>query len=334
MGRPRNSDDKLPRYVYLAKGRYVYRPYKDGKLLPERRLCSGTAPRSEVWAAYEAAVSPDASPHSFRWLARKYLKSETFRALARATRKDYAQSHAWVCAAKLKSGSLFGDMPYHTFTPGVMRKYLDARAAKTRGNRELAFMSAVFAWAYERDLVAINPCHGVRRNKERARDRYVTPAEYQRVYDQANPQVQIAMEIAYLCMARKRDILALRREQLLEIGIQIRQGKTGVTQIKRWSPRLRAAIDRALALPATIASVYVLHNRYGQPLNSSSFDDMFGRATRKAMQAGLSERFTFHDLKAAGISDYEGDKGRASGHKSPAMVARYNRKPDVVDPTE
>jgi len=40
--------------------------------------------------------------------------------------------------------------------------------------------------------------------------------------------------------------------------------------------------------------------------------------------------WTFHDLKAKGISDFEGDKQEFSGHKSRLMMERYNRSPDKV----
>jgi hypothetical protein len=47
----------------------------------------------------------------------------------------------------------------------------------------------------------------------------------------------------------------------------------------------------------------------------------------------LSFDFTFHDLKAKGISDMEGnsyEKQTISGHKNVAQTARYDRKTAVV----
>jgi hypothetical protein len=44
------------------------------------------------------------------------------------------------------------------------------------------------------------------------------------------------------------------------------------------------------------------------------------------------DRFRFHDLKAVGISDTDGDKQTASGHKSATMVAVYDRKIAEVKP--
>jgi hypothetical protein len=80
--------------------------------------------------------------------------------------------------------------------------------------------------------------------------------------------------------------------------------------------------------------MWILHDRKGQPINESSFSTAWQRLMHRALAEGLQERFTFHDLKAKGISDFTGDKKRASGHKTDAMVARYERKPDEVDPTK
>ena len=53
---------------------------------------------------------------------------------------------------------------------------------------------------------------------------------------------------------------------------------------------------------------------------------------KKAVECGI-ERFTFQDLKAKGVSDFDGDKKKASGHKSEAMVAVYDRKITEIEPT-
>jgi len=47
--------------------------------------------------------------------------------------------------------------------------------------------------------------------------------------------------------------------------------------------------------------------------------------------------FTFHDLKAKGISDLDGtlqEKQAISGHKSAGQTARYARKTKIVDSVE
>ena len=44
----------------------------------------------------------------------------------------------------------------------------------------------------------------------------------------------------------------------------------------------------------------------------------------------LNIDFTFHDIKAKAISDYEGNKQEFSGHKTAAQVAIYDRKIKVT----
>ena len=51
------------------------------------------------------------------------------------------------------------------------------------------------------------------------------------------------------------------------------------------------------------------------------------------IKAGI-EPFNFHDLKARGISNFEGDKLKASGHNDPKMLKVYDRKKIVVEATE
>ncbi|WP_054877764.1 hypothetical protein [Yersinia wautersii] len=48
---------------------------------------------------------------------------------------------------------------------------------------------------------------------------------------------------------------------------------------------------------------------------------------------GLDFNFTFHDLKAKGVSDLEGtlsEKQAISGHKNMGQTARYDRKIKIV----
>jgi hypothetical protein len=55
---------------------------------------------------------------------------------------------------------------------------------------------------------------------------------------------------------------------------------------------------------------------------------------KSAVEEGLKERFTLHDLKRKGVSDFEGDKLAASGHQSPQMLQIYDVLPATVAPTE
>ena len=69
-------------------------------------------------------------------------------------------------------------------------------------------------------------------------------------------------------------------------------------------------------------------------MRMETFRTAWGRLMTKALAQGLKERFTFHDLKAKGVSDFEGDKRRAAGHRSVQMAEVYDSRTDVVEPTK
>lgn len=216
---------------------------------------------------------------------------------------------------------------------------MDKRGEKstTQANREKSFLSRVYRWAYERGMVKGNPCTGVKAFKEEARDRYITDAEYYAVYNAANSVVKVAMELAYLCCARQKNVLALTRGQLLEDGIFICQHKTNAKQIKAWSDRLRAVIALADELPLKLglSSLYILHQSNGSKYTRDGFNSAWAkaRATAAAAHPELQFDFTFHDIKAKGISDLDGtlqEKQGISGHKTITQTARYDRKVKIV----
>jgi integrase len=316
---PRNRSPEnawLPARVYRGKSCYEYRPASGGTI----KLAPLDAPQSQVWAAWEALQ--EGAKVTLGNLINRFLNSTQFAGLAPRTQRDYREYAARVDA-------VFGHMHPSKITAPHIRKYMDKRSAKIQANRERAFMVQLFGWGLERGDVTTNVARDVKPFKEQARERYITDEEYKLIFDQAAPLVQAAMEISYLCAARISDVLKLAAQQLQDNGIYIRQGKTGKRQIKRWTPRLRSAIRLAQSQPTRLQSVFVLRDQNGQPIKLRTLQKWFAEAKTAA---GLKDAdIHFHDIKAKGISDYEGDKQRFSGHKTAAMVSRYDRKVEEVD---
>ncbi|EJA5988826.1 integrase, partial [Salmonella enterica] len=80
---------------------------------------------------------------------------------------------------------------------------------------------------------------------------------------------------------------------------------------------------------------YVLHKADGQKYTRDGFNSRWEQAREEARQKfpHLSFDFTFHDLKAKGVSDLEGtlqEKQQISGHKTITQTARYDRKVQIV----
>lgn len=325
MGRKRQlSDQWMPPRVYRGKAAFEFHPKIGGAI----RLCHLDASRAVVWARYEQVVEERSTKAgTFGELLKDYLGSVGFKELSARTQKNY-------CDYEERLTSVFGIVPCNRIEPKHIRKYLDRRGSKSKygANREIQFMKVVCSWGYERGRLDMNPCKGVRLFTEKPRSRYITDIEYKAVYDTAPDVVKAAMEIAYLCAARQSDILDMKLSQLRPEGIFIRQAKTGKAQIKTWTPRLRAALELAKSQPSEIGTMYVIHNRKGQRYTRTGFASMWRRARIKAGKDFKNKLdFTFHDIKAKSISDYDGDKQRFSGHKTFSQVVVYDRKTDVVD---
>lgn len=148
------------------------------------------------------------------------------------------------------------------------------------------------------------------------------------------PHVQAAMEFAYLCRMRLCEVLDLKQSDLTDAGLHVRRRKGSRDNITVWSPRLEAAVklSKSLAMPqAYPINPYLIRGMSGQKLTESGFQTLWQKLMAKAVAQGV-ERFIFHDLKSKGVSDTEGGKQQASGHKSAAMVAVYDRKLAEVKP--
>ncbi|WP_163833339.1 tyrosine-type recombinase/integrase [Spartinivicinus ruber] len=332
MGRKRNDESSnwLPPRVYRGKSAYEFHPKCGGNI----RLCNLDASRSLVLKRYQEELEKYTQQStSFTSLCQEFMTSTEWYDLSLTTRKDYEKYFH-------KVNKVFGRMLLSRIRPQHIRQYMDKRGRKSKvqANREHAFLSKVFSWGYERGRLNKNPCHGVKKYTEKPRDRYITDQEYELIYKHASLVVKIVMEISYLCAARISDVLHLTYQQIQEEGIFIKQGKTGKKQIKAWSEDLRRAIKLARTLPG-LSSFNVIHKVNGTRYSYDGFRYHWNLAKKRARQE-ISEQglninldFTFHDIKAKGISDFEGslsDKQEFSGHKTITQTEIYDRKIRVV----
>ncbi|WP_342354649.1 hypothetical protein [Erwinia persicina] len=97
---------------------------------------------------------------------------------------------------------------------------------------------------------------------------------------------------------------------MIEEGILIKRSKMSVAQIKGWSPRLEAMIKAASVLPLKIGmgSLYVIHPPSGSKYTRDGFNSRWMKAKQasKVAYPDMDFDFTFHALKAKGISDLSG----------------------------
>ena len=333
MGRKRQkSREKLPKYVYLAKGRYIYRTYLgNGVYGQEIVIAPGDAPLSKVYSEYEKIS--DQGGYTLKWIITKYLASEQFTNTSTRTQKNYQTYAKNLIEQPLANGLKFGDITINKISQRTIRKYLDDKAAKVSANRHIAFLKVIFNWGLERySIIKINPCIGVRLYSEKARERYIEDWEYELVRDLASVEyIPIFMEIAYLCRARWSEIATLKRDCISDDGLYLTRSKGSKDEITLWTPRLRLAVDNALQFNEARFSHYLIHNSSGEPIQQSAFTSAWRRVMDNALKNGLADRFTFHDIKAKGVSDHE---SKHSGHKTESMKHVYDRKINKVISTK
>lgn len=323
--------------VYRKRDTLIYRQYLgmfEGKARFARDvyLCALDAPLSELHAAYEQATASD-DRGTLAWLLNQYHDSAQFDDLAERTRADYLDYKRLICGYTMANGRTFGEAPLDRVRRTTIRGYLDKYGAPIAANRHVQYIKAAWNWALERyDWMPENPCSGVKLNRQTARNRYVDQVEFQAFKATTSGAIPVFMELAYLCRARWSEIAALRNSDILDDGLRLVRKKGSEGEITAWTPRLLAAVDAAKAFnpaaPTPLAGGYLLHTDKGQPIRRNAFQSAWGRAMRKWVANG-GERFTFHDLKAAGYSD---QRKQDAGHLSDKMHKTYSRKLRIVEP--
>lgn len=337
VGRRKNPADQwMPPRVYRGKSRYEYRP-KSGETINLCRLpqdgIETEAVKAGVWAEYAKAKSAPPADDLNR-LMDDFHKSGQFKQLSANTQADYNHYSKRI-------RRVFGHMQPAEIKPPHIRQFMDALAGQGKivtANRHHSYLSVLFGWGIERGWCEVNPAKQVRKFREQARDRYIEDWEYELVLAVARassyPYLAPMMEVAYLCRARSIEVRAMTEANVTEEGIYLKRTKGSISEITGWSDRLRKAVAEARSLfPGAPVSLNrpLFHSKTGMAIPKEAFKTAWGRVMTTALKSGLSERFTFHDIKAKGISDHD---TKASGHRSKKMQAVYDRKPGVVLPTK
>jgi integrase len=308
MPRRRSKHFDLP--PHMQRKRFAYYYVAKDKWIP---LGSDRNKALLAWAQLEQ-TEPDESLTTLAVAAERYRKDELPKK-APSTQEEYKR-------ALKELLPVFGKVKLEAIQPKHVRAYLDRRSRKIAGNREIAVLSALFnrarEWGYTR---AANPCAGVRRNQERGRDKYVTDEEYGRVYAAADPVLRDAMALAYYTGQRVSDVLKIRRTDLRDGVLWIRQGKTSANLRIVVEGELRRTIERITA--RGVVGLHLLTTACGERL---TYDALQGRFRKARAAAGVE--FQFRDLRAKAATDLENlDLAqKLLGHSGRQMTEHYTKK--------
>lgn len=312
----RRSHHHLPKCVYWHHGAYWHK--KNGKCT---RLSENL---SEALAEY--ARLHEGKHGSMVWLINQAMPH-----IKRRVKPNTARQYE-IAARKLRK--ILKDFKPEQVKPKHVAQ-IKRQLAETPNmtNRVLSVLRLVFDFAVEEQLVSENPATGIKRLPERKRKRLLSMEEYRAIYAAAGPRLQVILDLLRYTGQRVQDVLQIRRSALTEEGICFQQMKTDARLIVRWTPNLRAVVERAKGLTGTnVVSLTLLRNRFGKAPDYGSVVRQFREACKAAGVEDAQQR----DLRAFSLTHAkrEGKNPTAlAGHTSAAMTVRYLRDRDapVVD---
>ena len=321
MARPRKLRKDLPECVYFKNGAYYF--VKNNKWSKLDRDYNEAMVR---WAKLIDAPKSSSIKTVGALLDRYFL--EVVPGKSERTQKDNRIEARWLRA-------FFGDMGIESVSAPHIAEYLSTRTAKTRANREVALLSHAFSKAIVWGLTKTNPCaaRGIR-NKEVARDRYVTDEEVKEFETLCPPWLVAYIEIKLLTGMRQQDLLALEWSDIDSEGISVCPIKTQRTTRKKIKIELTEELSQLLnALPNTSKTVFA--TRSESMYTSSGFGSIWRRLMTKFVSSG-NTRFHEHDLRGKVATDLN-DKNAAQsllGHATATTTERYikQRQTNLVKP--
>lgn len=314
MGRPRKRDRHLPPCVYFRHGAYYY--VKSGKWTPLGR------DHDEAMLEYARRVAQ--AKGGMAELIEDALPG-ILKGKAASTQKQYREA-----ARRLQR--ILEEFAPHQVTPRdvaqLRRSLSDSYAV---ANRMLSVLRMVFDYALEEQMVESNPCVGIKRLAQNTRTRRLLESEFLAIRAKAKPRLQVVMDLCYLTGQRVGDVLAIKRTDLGDDGIFFQQQKTGAQLTVKWTPELRAAVERAKALHGPVAGLYLVKGTVGQEGRPLAYKVIW-KDWRTACKAAGVENANIHDLRAMAGTEADAQGRNAQkllGHTDPKMTKRYLRARSV-----
>ena len=315
MGRPKSAKNRhLPPRMSarkLASRTLYYYRTRNGGAIP---LGADLAAAKLRWAQLETSGAITEGL-TFTGAAERYERLG-MQHLAVKTRKEYGAA-----LGRLKVA--FGHGTFEQIRRAHVLDYMDKRTAKIAGNREIAVLSALWNWCLDREITkAPNPCSKTKVS-ESPRGVYVTDEQYEAVYAQADQLLRDALDLARLTGQREADVLKMRRSDIQDGHLWVKQGKTGHPLGIALTGECGRAVEAMRDRVRSATGPYLVQTDAGQKMSYAMLRRRFDEARKAACAT-----WQFRDLRAKAASD-SGDLQQAQallGHKSEATTAGVYRR--------
>ncbi len=268
-------------------------------------------------------------PLTFKELVERYLASPEIKRQA---------CYPWkVHTVQARLLPLFGDRLIHTITPGMIEAYREQRrtAPGFRGatvkvatvNRDLALLKHLFSVAIRDGWLEKNPVSRVKLEKENnARDRVLSPEEFDRLQAHASPHLQAMNLMAYQTGMRRGEILNLTWNR---VDLKGRLIRLAAEDTKTNDARLVPLTDDLTTRLKDLYKVRYLNEPHVFLVNGKSVQSIKTTFHAACRRAGI-HGFHFHDFRHTAVTNMR-RAGidhltimRITGHKTLEVFKRYN----------
>lgn len=326
MGRPRKHKSILPPSVFKSHGAYYHVVKNEwhplGRNLPEALAEYGRRIKPEKEGLLDALIDA----------AFIRMKTRKVDPLAANTVKQYE-----IASRKLKHLLRKFSAPHQVKQRDAAQVKMLLAPTPNMANRVLSFGRSVFADLVEQQVVDSNPFLGVRRHTEAKRDRIYSWEEWTAVYAKAGPRLQVIMDLLFLTDQRIGDVLKIDLRELLDMGIYVKQQKTGKELIVAWNEQLREAVGRAKALYGVVEVIDFKNDKRPRPLlrnrrgKAPDYRTVRGQWDKACAEAGV-ENAHLHDGRAFSATEAKRqglDPQKILGHDDARTTKIYLRGKEV-----
>lgn len=376
---------KIPKGIYWDKsgsGRwYVREPHPEGAGFLTPTVAQASARLSDLHAIMEQRAGKDARG-TIGYVIEHFHKSTDFAALSERTQLDYGKYAKGIRKFKTKLGCTLDALHVDRMELPTIQRIIETIAKgtpeskpgagdavppfPTKANHWLRYLRRLFAWGRQHGHCKTNPAEGAKEAKEKKTFKMPTHEAYaiairlaqeggaRKAHTEGScpPYLWPIMEVAYLCRGRGIEVVNMTDAHETEAGLLVARRKGSNDNVVRWTPRLRAAWDAALAyraetrarpanrgkpIPIRPEDRYVFVNVSGDRLTKGALAQAWADFIAGVIEDGAltaDQRFTLHGLKHRGITDTKGNKAEkqlASGHKTASQLDRYDHELPLVN---
>jgi integrase len=255
-----------------------------------------------------APATKEPKPKSWGWLAKRYFGSGEFKALNAQSQRN-RRNLIEACLRETHKGQPYRDCPVAKITAAKIKALRDIKVKEGKrgaANNRKKYLSAMFGWAVEEDLMTSNPARDVRRSKYATSGFHTWTVDEVRQFVEWHPKgtkPYVALCIFLFLGVRRQDACRIGKPHLAERGV-IRGG--AIRMVPRKTLYLRDDISEKPIIPlladaleaGPIGELYFLETEYSQPFTAAGL----GNKMRDwCDQAGL-HHCSAHGLRKAGAT--------------------------------